>query len=236
MVGTAHVSTGIPLVPDSNGHFDGTNAAGVVGYWWSAADGYAPDGTPGTGTCQTDGFAADACSVFTSPTPGAFFSPDANGRLCTSGVAAQVIPDATGTLAWPYIWGNIIGFDVNNPGTLTDGLTKRSVYDAAAHGVTGVSFDIDALPPGGHLRVAFQTRGTESNAAYWGGATADLSPFGLPGHYEVRWSDVAGPLYLTNPPPFDPTTLEAIHFQVVATNFEPVPFNFCISNTMLLTN
>jgi len=236
VVGTAHVSTGIPLVVDQNGHYDGSNAAGVTGYWWSTGDAYATDPTLSVGSCPAAGFPASACSVLSSPTPDAFFQPDASGRMCASGVAAQVIPDATGNLAWSAIWGDIIGFDVNNPGMFSDGLTTRAVYDAPAHGITGLAFDIDAVPVGGHLRVSFQTVGTENSAAYWGGASSDLSPVFAPGHYEIRWPEVGGPMYLPSPPPFDPTKLEAIHFHVVSNSFEPVPFNFCLSNLMLLTN
>jgi hypothetical protein len=230
-------STGTLLVPDGDGHFDGSNAAGVIGSWWSTGDDYGMNNLPGAGTCPADGFPDTACSVLTTPTPGTSFRPDASGRgMCTSGVSAQVIQDGTGNLAFSSIWGNIIGFNPANPGTLADGATLVGPYDAPAHGITGFAFDIDAVPPGGHLRVTFQTVGTEKNAAYWGGATGDLSPVTAPGHYEMRWAEVGGPLYLTNPPPFDPTRLTGITFQVVSNASTPVPFNFCVNNTMLLTN
>jgi hypothetical protein len=231
------VSVGIPLVPDENGHYDGSNAAEVVGYWWSTDDDHgADDATLGSGSCRADGFPAGACSVLTSPTPGAFFAPNRFGRMCASGVAAQVVPDASGNLARSAIWGAMIGFDVNNPGTLADRSGTRDVYDAPAHGVTGFAFDIDGVPPGGHLRVRFATRGTENDAAYWGGASADLSPVASPGHYEIRWPEVGGPLDLPSPPPFDPTKLEAIQFQVVANDLERTLFSFCVWNVMLLTS
>ena len=156
--------------------------------------------------------------------------------MCASGIAAQVVADATGDLAWSAIWGDMIGFDVNNPGTLADGARTRDVYDAPAHGVTGFAFDIDGVPPGGHLRVGFATRGTENDAAYWGGASTDLSPIMSSGHYEIRWPEVGGPLYLPNPPPFDPAKLDAIRFHVVANDLQTIPFSFCVSNLMLLTN
>jgi hypothetical protein len=90
---------------------------------------------------------------------------------------------------------------------------------------------------GGHIRVGFQTQGTENNAAYYGGANMDVSPVLAPGHYEIRWPSVGGPLYLgPMAPPFDPTKLEGIFFHVVANNFSPVPFSFCVSNPTLLTN
>jgi hypothetical protein len=154
-------STGILLVPDGDGHFDGSNAAGVIGSWWSTGDDYGMDNLPGHGLCPADGFPDTACSVLTTPTPGTYFRPDASGRgMCTSGVSAQVIPDGTSNLAFSSIWGDIIGFNPANPGTLADGATLIGPYDAPAHGITGFAFDIDAVPPGGHLRVTFQPRST----------------------------------------------------------------------------
>jgi hypothetical protein len=230
-------STGILLVPDGDGHFDGSNAAGVIGSWWATGDDYGMDNLPGHGLCPADGFPDTACSVLTTPTPGTYFRPDASGRgMCTSGISAQVISDATGNLAFSSIWGSVIGFNPANPGTLADGTTLIGPYDAPAHGITGLAFDIDAVPSGGHLRVAFQTVGTENSPAYWGGATSDLSPVTAPGHYEMRWAEIGGPAYATNPPPFDPTMLKGIQFQVVSNSSAPVPFNFCVNNIMLLTN
>jgi hypothetical protein len=225
--------TGILLTPDANGRYDGSNAAGVVGTWWAASDDLGTDGTWGTGSCPTAGFPPTACSVLTTPAPGGLFTPDPNGRgMCASGVAAQVISDSTGTLAWSVIWGDIFGFSLNSP---EGSGTMLGQYDAIAHGVTGLAFDIDAVPDGGHIRVGFQTLGTEYNPAYWFGATQDQSPIDVPGHYEVRWSEVGGPAYLANPPPFDPTQLEQVQFHVVSNSTAPIPFSFCLSNIMFLT-
>jgi hypothetical protein len=221
-------SRGILIVPDQNGYFDGSNAAGVVGVWWSAGDYSA-------GTCQADGFAASQCSVITAPPPGTTFAPDPGGRgMCASGVAAQVLPDATGQLAWSSIWGNIIGFDLNTPvppGTIPTAPTGQ--YDAVARGITGFAFDIEGDVS--WLRVAFQTQGTEDSPAYWFGSAMDLSPVTGPGHYEIRWAEVGGPFYVAAPPPFDPRRLEAIQFHVPSVDFETRPYNFCIKNTVMLT-
>jgi len=231
------VSTSIPLPPDENGRYDGSNAAGVVGAWWSGGDYYGMDKAAGTGDCTMAGFPASACSVLSTPTPGLPFQPDPGGRgMCTSGIAARVLNDSTGAPAWSAIWGDIIGFTLNSAGDLSDWITTWGQYDAVAHGVTGVAFDIDAVPIGGHMRVGFQTPGTEYNYAYWQGSSMDLSPLQSPGHYEIRWPEVGGPYFLQNPPPFDPTRLESIMFSVVSNAVAPVPFNFCISNVQLLTN
>jgi hypothetical protein len=227
----------IDLTPDGSGHYDGSNPAGVLGNWWSTGDAYGTDFSLGSGPCAAAGFPASACSVLTEPMPGRSFRPDPNGRgMCAAGVAAQVIPDETGSLAWSSIWGDFIGFDLNNPGTPGDGWTFLGQYDAVAHGITGLAFDIDAVPTGGHIRVCFGTQGTEYDSAYWQGATADLSPVDAPGHYEIRWPAVGGPLYLPNPPAFDPTRLEAVKFQIVSNSSAPVPFGICLSKIALLTN
>src|SRR5262249_7104840 len=135
LVGSPPVSTGIPLVADGDGHYDGSNAAGVIGYWWSAGDAYSVNGE---GMCPADGFSLADCSMLTAPTPGALFRPDPGGRgMCTSGVAAQVIPDQVGSLAWGAIWGNLIGFNLANPGNFADGTALVGPYDAPAHGITG---------------------------------------------------------------------------------------------------
>ena len=237
VVGPPPVSTGIPLVPDGDGHFDGNNPAGIVGLWWATGDDYGMDNLPGSGTCPADGFPDVDCSGLTTPTPGTFFRPDPGGRgMCTSGVSAQILPDGTGSLAYSSIWGDLIGFNLADPGTPADSGRLRGPYDALAHGITGFAFDIDTPPEGGHMRVQFQTVGTEHAPAYWQGATADVSPITGPGHYEIRWPAVGGPLYLSNPPPFDPTELDAIAFLVESNSAAPVPFSFCLNRLMLLTN
>jgi hypothetical protein len=268
------VSTGIPIAPNAAGYFDGTNAAGIVGAWWATGDDYGPSRIAGTGNCPTAGFPDSECSSITAPNPVSTFTPGPNG-MCTSGTAAQVIPYPTdaGVLAYPSIWGNIIGFDFNNPmtsgedagldggdsgiarveagaggldaGARADGSSspsapdasapKKGQYDALAHGVTGVAFDIDN-PPVQNLRVEFQTLGTENNAPDWG----EPSPVFGSGHYEVRWSEVGGPAYLgplgVTAPPFDPTKLESMQFHVPSNQSGAVTYSFCVSNIIMLTN
>jgi hypothetical protein len=230
-------STGIVLVPDADGMYDGSNAAGVVGAWWSIGDFYGVDTSPGSGLCPMAGFPPESCSMLTTPTPGSPFRPDPGGRgMCTSGVAAQVANGSDGQPAYSSIWGNIIGFALNSTAPRDAGSDTLGVYDAPAHGITGFAFDIDAVPPGGQLRVTFPTKGTENNAAYWSGTTNNLSPITSPGHYEMRWPEIGGPMYLTAAPPFDPTTLEMISFHVVSNTIAPTSYSFCINNVMLLTN
>jgi len=228
---------GVFLVPDAAGMFDGSNAAGVVGAWWSTGDLYDGDNSPGSGTCPMAGFPRESCSVLQTPTPGAPFRPDSRGRgMCTAGVAAEIVNGTDGQPAYSSIWGNIIGFSLAYDASLDAGIDGLGVYDAPAHGITGFAFDIDAVPPGGHIRVTFPTRDTLKNAAYWQGAMSDLSPVTIPGHYEMHWPEIGGPMYLSGAPAFDPTTLEEISFHVVSNLDGPIPYSFCINNVTLLTN
>jgi hypothetical protein len=115
------------------------------------------------------------------------------------------------------------------------GPRPKGVYDVSIHRITGFAFDIDTPPPY-NLRVEFQTRGTEDNPAYWDGTSAGISPLGDGGHFEIHWPNVGGPLYLQDAaPPFDPSTLEAIDFHVTTTT-TPVPYSFCISSVVMLTD
>jgi hypothetical protein len=226
---------GIALVANADGWLE-PNAAGAVGAWWSVGDYYGEDGTPDAGPCPTAGFPMSACSTLTTPTPGMPFRPDpTRGEMCTSGVAAQVLMGNDGQFAWSAIWGNIVGFNLatSDPGPAP----VIGTYDAPAHGVTGFAFNIDGVLPLGHLRVVVNTAENDRNSAYWDGAVMDVSPFNGPGHYEVRWSEVGGPLYLGGAaPPFDPTKIEAIGFHVVSRETEAAPYAFCINNVFLLTN
>lgn len=75
-----------------------------------------------------------------------------------------------------------------------------------------------------------------SAAAYWSGVASDVSPIFSPGDYEMRWPEIGGPFWYAEAPPFDPTKIEWIAFDVVSTDAAPVPFDFCLSNLALLTN
>jgi hypothetical protein len=235
--GATSGSTGarIPLVTNVDGWLE-ANPAGAVGTWWSINDYVDAAGTPGGGDCPAAGFPMSACSTLTTPVPRTPFRPDPGGRgMCASGTSAQVLMGSDGTPAWPVIWGNIIAFNLATPPT-RDPMPTNGPYDAPAHGITGFAFDIDAVPDGGHLRVLFATPGTENHPAYWNGASSDVSPILGPGHYEMRWPEVGGPLWYAAPPPFDPTKIEWIAFHVVSTEVAPVPFDFCLKNLALLTD
>jgi hypothetical protein len=201
----------ILLTPNSAGFYDGTNPAGVVGAWYAFedySDGLGVPALPGMGSCPMAGFAATQCSMVTTPTTGASFMPDSNGKgMCTSGTAAMVVGLAGGAPDYTDIWGAGIGFDLTNPGGADGGVGVKGQYNAPAYGITGVAFNIDAVPVGGHVRVEFPTLGTESATAYWEGPIDYLSPLVAPGHQEIRWPEVGGPGWVSSsffPSPFRP--------------------------------
>jgi hypothetical protein len=231
---------GVLLMPSADGFLDGTNAVGIKGAWYSYGDWYG--GTPamaGQGDCPVKGgFTVDQCSSITMPAPGQPFT-NTGGSMCTTGTVAKVIMSATATSPdYSDIWGAGVGFDMNNAGTDDGGTGGKLPYDATAAGVTGFSFHIDMPPTGGQMRVEFPTAAaigtTDINSAYWGGATANLSPFTKGGDYTVKFSEVGGPMYLTSPMPFDPTKILSMQFHVVSNTSSTIPFNYCISNVKAL--
>jgi hypothetical protein len=233
-------TNGWVLEPSDMGFFDGTNMAGVLGAWYSYGDWYG--GTPTMamgGDCAVKGgFTVDQCSAITTPAPGQPFAKTASG-MCTAGTVAKVIPMAGSTSPdYSDVWGAGVGFDMNNGGTDDGGTGAKLPYDATAHGVTGFSFHIDTPPTGGQMRVEFPTAAvvgtTDINSAYYGGATANLSPFTKGGDVTFHFKDVGGPMYLTSPMPFDATKILSMQFHVVSNTSSTIPFQYCISNLTAL--
>jgi hypothetical protein len=197
-----------PSSLNANGCFDGNNGAGIVGCWYSYG------------------------STVTTPVPGQPF-PSMNGSMCTSGTAAKVIDTASAA-----VWGAGIGFDLNNAGAADGGPGEKLPWDATAHDVTGFAFHVDRPPVGGQLRVELPTSAavgtTDVKPAYWGGATANLSPVNVGGDYAFHFTDVGGPSDLAAPTPFDKTKILSMQFHVVSNTTSVIPFDYCISNVRAL--
>ena len=143
----------------------------------------------------------------------------------------------------PGLCGDLGGghrLHLNNAGTHDGGTGAKLPWDATAHNVTGFSFHIDSPPVGGHMRVELPTSvavgTTNINAAYWGGETANMSPFTKPGDYSFHFTDVGGPMDLPAAIPFDKTKILSMQFHVVANTSSTVPFSYCISNVRALQN
>lgn len=240
--GSGGTTNGYKLMPDMNGFMDGT-VAGVLGAWYSYGDSY---NNGGDGDCQKGGFTVDQCSSATSPAFGQPFT-NTDGKMCLTGTAAVVM-----NMAYGAIWGVGIGFDFNNAGTGDAGAGATSAKlpwnanTAAAKPVTGFAFDISGVPVGGHLRVEFPFDGEYmSDAPYWAGASNDLSPIMMDGHYSFKFADmpagtgVGGPSYLTSPTPpmFDVTKIISAQFHVVTNTNGPIAVNnLCVSNVTLTTD
>jgi hypothetical protein len=245
---------GYPLLPDTSGAVT-NDGAGIVGTWFSFADGVPAS----TSSCLADG--ATACSKFGSSSPAqgsGTFSPSdvTEGKMCASGSVAQVVMDTASPSAPDNsgIYGAYIALGLNqvasdggaavrtNNGAPVDGGTVFDTYDATKHGIVGFSFDVDNVPSGG-LQVEFTTAAVPgrtdfspgSTPAYWGGKTSGASLV-VSGSNVIPLSQVGGPWYLTDPPPFDPTKIIEIAFHAGANTTGPLPFNFCISNLVALTS
>jgi hypothetical protein len=217
------------LIPTADGFLDGSNSVGILGAWYSYGDVY-KDGGPGD--CQAAGFTEDQCSKVVSPVLGAPFT-NVDGKMCTEGTSAKTInAPGSNSPAYAAIWGAGIGLDFNNAGA--DGGTGKLAWDATAAGVTGFSFEIDQLPLGGNIRVEFPATSQNGNdAAYWGGATNNLSPV-MVGKNTIKWAMVGGPSYATNPPAFMPSKVTGIQFHVVSNTSSTVSYKFCVSNLVPL--
>jgi hypothetical protein len=227
--GTGGTSPGVvPLIPDSMGYVQNPSL-GLMGPWYAFSDGVGLDGTTASGDCELKGGNPySACSQVTTPGTSSFPPTDTiNYKMCTSGTVAKVIVDPLSTtLDYSNIWGAGIGLDFNH----VAGDSTRGVYDAVAHKVLGVSFNIDQIPSGG-IRVTFPTSNTVTTPPIWmANAVANYkSPLAV-GYNEIRWAAVMSPGYATNPPPFDPTLLLGINFHVPTTTSGVQSYSFCISN------
>lgn len=206
------------LMFDATGWVDKTVTGdlGIQGAFYPYADSLGMNGMP-PGDCQGDGFTTDQCSTIS-------VTYDAvAGKICATGTAAMVANDMTGMPAYSQIWGAGIGFDLNSTGG--DASTKMP-YDAAAHHVAGVSFDIDNLPVGAELRVEFPTPAMATTAHY------DIVN---DNHFEARFDQAA--LFYTTPAdmtPIDTTMINSFQWHVATNTKAAVPFNFCLSNIKVI--
>ncbi len=236
-------AAGVPLVPSATGVVNDV-VSGVVGSWYPFADGIGPNPSPtdndtADSDCVRRGqFPPSACSNIYFPTVGQPYGPaPATGAMCTSGVAAQVLVDSSGTPDYGDLWGGGIGLDFNNPG---GDAGVKGTWDATAF--TGIAFDLSGPNvPTESMRVLFPFLGEHgTDAPYFQGQTLGYSKLPSDGHVEIHWSDIGGPLYLTysappvTPPLFDPTQVFSIQFQVFTNASSSTPYAFCVNNLTLL--
>lgn len=224
--GTGSTGEGIAITPDATGWVQAdTNEAGVQGAWYAYGDG--TDGKGGPGTCQAKGMhKSEECSSITTPAPGMFANQ--GGKMCTSGTVAKVI-NLNGAPDYSNVWGAGIGLDLANSGGDTP---VKSEFDAAAKGITGISFEIDKVPLPG-LRVEFPSLETDAGTAggdYWGADSSYTNSKVVVGVNVVPWTAVKGPTGHV----FNPAKILSIQFHVPTNTSSSAPYEFCISNLKLL--
>jgi hypothetical protein len=256
-MGTTTTTTSFTVVPDASGWLDATtNDLGLQGSWYPYGDRY------GAAKCTNVGMhPLDSCSLVTSPKPPPDTGfPNDGGKMCTSGKTAVILPCATGvttsgcpTSDYSNMWGAGIGFDFDANKGMPEGDGAKHTWDPRAHGVTGVSFELDQVPAPG-FRVEFPMLLTDDEAAavklpsgsttddhpdgapYWGASSSfGNSPvMTSPSVNVVRWDSVrkpgTAPTYV-----FDKSRMLGIQFHVPAVKTAPPgAYTFCISKLTLL--
>jgi hypothetical protein len=242
---------GIPLTPTNTG-FVQDSTSGIIGAWYAYGDSAGPAANT-TSTdfadskCAMGGFTATQCSQIVAPIPGQPFMPTdlTMGEMCTNGTAAKVLPppsNPSGSPDYSDLFGAGIGLDFNNPGG--DAGVMKMPIDLSAY--KGFSFDFSGtmIPIGNKIRVNFpfmgENNGTDS-PYFAANSTDDHSTLSTTSTNVVHWSNIQGPAYLLSqtpavtPPPFDPTKILSIQFQVFTNTGASIPYNFCVSNLTLLT-
>jgi hypothetical protein len=250
---------GVPLPSSATGFVqDTTGGSNVIGPWYAYADSVGPgaNATVGDDHANSDcikkgGFTQDQCSHVAAPMPGGVFVPTDLGtsEMCTVGVASQVM-NMGGSPDYSDMWGAGIMLDFNNPG---GDAGPKGDLDLSRY--KGIAFDFSAFTgstsngagiPAGAMRVNFPFTGEHgTDSPYWMGETKSASPLAVPSgttqHFEVDWTDVAGPFYLTQrsppitPPTFDATKVQSIQFAVFTNTSATTPYAFCVANLTLLT-
>ncbi len=204
----------------------------------------------------------EECSLVIAPEPPPSQAgfPNDGGVMCTRGETAVILPCPPGLTTsgcpdhdYSNVWGAGIGFDFNaEPGTAGES-GKKKPFNPDAHGIKGVSFELDQVPAS-KLRVEFPqllldeearavnlpagatTDDHPDGAPYWG-ATADFgaSPVkASPDVNVIRWAQVrkpgAAPTYV-----FDKARMLGIQFHVLAVSSAPrSAYAFCVKNLTFL--
>lgn len=223
------MAMGVLLEVDPTGWVDGMfegNTVKVQGAWYPYGDSY------GDAKCTVaGGHMPEECSVVTSPVVEDMSFPNVDGKMCVTGTVAKVLMGADKMPDYANMWGAGIGLDLNASGGL---MSVKQPYDAAANGVVGVSFDIDAVPLSG-LRVEFPTVATETapdGADYWGASMSYPASPVKAGTNVIDLTEVKGPKGNV----FDKTKLLSLQFHVPTSLTSKGEFAFCISNVTMLTS
>jgi hypothetical protein len=221
------IDSGVPITPDASGRVEAaSNPLGVEGQWHVLGDSYAADGKP-PGVCQAAGHTEDECSLASLPDRAVAGFPNVGGKLCTTGSTALVLT-VDGQPDYANMWGIGIALSLADAGNGR----PAGTYDADAHGVVGVSFEIDNVPPG--LRVMFPTPADPLNVgpAYWSAAEFYPDSPVQVGTNVVSFRDVRSPD--PTAPALDTSQLLQIGFLVSSSPVARTDFSYCISHLQLL--
>ena len=221
------VDSGVPITPDASGRVEAsTNPLGVEGQWHVYGDSYGANGKP-PGVCQAAGHTEAECSLVSQPDVNVSGFPNAGGTMCTTGSTAAVLtvndqPD------YANMWGIGIALSLADAGNGQ----PAGTYDADAHRVVGVSFEIDNVPP--RMRIELPTPSDPLNfgASYWGANEFYPDSPVQAGTNVVLFRDVHSPD--PTAPALDTTQLQQIGFLVSSTPELRLGFSYCISNLKLL--
>jgi len=225
-------ATEVLLSVDPSGHVTSSAALGISGPSYPYSDGAGTDGVRANGDCERAGHSETECAKVVTPSYSAVGVVDwsVGGLLCTSGTAERVL-DVVGMPGEPdyaHMWGAGLGFNFSD---------SNPAYDASAHGVIGIAFDLDesSMPPVG-MRIELPTVTTVDEPRVWKPAPLTdqfwTDPL-QPGHNVVLFQDVAPLTFYTDRSAFDPTQILSVQFHVPTTNVSS-NYAFCIHNLSLV--
>ncbi len=267
----------VVVVPSATGWVDSmdscivTSGLGIQGAWYPYGDQYGTGN--GAQKCLTyGGHMASECAQITTPDPTMMAFPNMGGSMHTAGTSEKVLPCIMGTKAsmiptsgcpmgdtgggfdYSSMWGAGIGFDLNADKGPPDGDGKKNTWNPMDHGVIGIRFTIQGLPPGG-IRVEFPMLLTTAEAAadtppvttmppttddhsagapYWGAKGDGKYPNSpaVEGVNTITWDMVGIPKAMVYM--FDTSRLLGIQFHVPTTTGGTAPYDFTISNVTFL--
>lgn len=185
--------------------------------------------TTGAGSCTASGAAtapvpitpADGwvdCATNTIGIQGAFYTYDDGTSTITpadfSASGAEICASGTVAATASDIWGAGVGFNLNQD----VGSDAANAWDATAAGVTGISFNVSALPTGGLLRLIYTSAGVDH--------CVEIT---AAGQQTILFSETAEECWSAGGGAPAATTLESVKWQVAAVSAE-YSFDFCISD------
>ena len=229
--GAADLENGeAPLTVDSNGQVTSSADLGVSGVVYTISDSVGLDLMHASGDCEVAGHAVAECANVVTPplAAGGTIDWSLGGLLCTSGTVEALldVPGTPGTVDYASMWGAGMAFN------FADNPLAPVPFDASAHGVIGIAFDIDRVPARG-LRVEFTTPSSADAPDAWQPSSQNLTSPVRPGHNIVLFQDVTALPFYADQSPLDPTQILAMQFHVPTTT-SAADYQFCLHDLALV--